>query len=74
MKGIIFDMDGVLIDAMPFHVEAMRVAIKEETGHQIDKKTVYLLEGMSGTDLIKEIFRREDIHTDTDDTLAKKDQ
>jgi beta-phosphoglucomutase len=30
-KGIIFDMDGVLVDAMPFHVEAMRVAIKEET-------------------------------------------
>ena len=24
-------MDGVLIDAMPFHAEAMRVAIKEET-------------------------------------------
>ena len=24
MKGIIFDMDGVLVDAMPFHAEAMR--------------------------------------------------
>jgi beta-phosphoglucomutase-like phosphatase (HAD superfamily) len=22
-KGIIFDMDGVLIDAMPFHAEVM---------------------------------------------------
>ena len=38
MKGIIFDMDGVLIDAMPFHAEAMRLAINEETGHNIDKR------------------------------------
>lgn len=29
-KGIIFDMDGVLIDAMPFHAEAMKLAINEQ--------------------------------------------
>ena len=52
MKGIIFDMDGVLIDAMPFHAEAMRIAINEETGHNIDKKIVCLLEGMPGPELI----------------------
>ena len=45
MKGIIFDMDGVLVDAMPFHAEAMRIAINEETGYDIDKNIVYLLEG-----------------------------
>ena len=45
-KGLIFDMDGVLIDAMPFHAEAMRLAIMEETQHDIDKKIVYLLEGL----------------------------
>jgi beta-phosphoglucomutase len=39
-NGIIFDMDGVLLDAMPFHAEA----IKEETKHGINKKLVYLLE------------------------------
>jgi beta-phosphoglucomutase len=37
MKGIIFDMDGVLIDAMPFHAEAMRIAVKEETGYDMTK-------------------------------------
>jgi len=37
-KGIIFDMDGVLIDAMLFHVEAMRLAIREETKHDINNK------------------------------------
>jgi beta-phosphoglucomutase len=57
-KAIIFDMDGVLIDAMPFHAEAMRLAIKEETKHDIDKKIVYLLEGMPGSKLVKEIYKR----------------
>jgi HAD superfamily hydrolase (TIGR01509 family) len=62
-KGIIFDMDGVLIDSMPFHAEAMRIAIKEETNHDIDKKIVYLLEGMPGAELVKEIFKREKIES-----------
>ena len=72
MKGIIFDMDGVLIDAMPFHAEAMRMAINEETGYTIDKKIVYLLEGMPGPGLVKEIFKRENINKDIDDSLAEK--
>jgi len=72
MKGIIFDMDGVLIDAMPFHAEAMSMAINEETGYAIDKKIVYLLEGMPGPGLVKEIFNRENINKDTDDSLAEK--
>src|SRR5919197_1286851 len=66
-KGIIFDMDGVLIDAMPFHAEAMRIAINEETGYDIDKKIVYFLEGMPGHSLVKEIFKRENINKDIDD-------
>jgi beta-phosphoglucomutase len=72
MKGIIFDMDGVLIDAMPFHAEAMRMAINEETGYAIDKKIVYLLEGMPGPGLVKEIFKRENINKDIGDSLAEK--
>jgi beta-phosphoglucomutase len=72
MKGIIFDMDGVLVDAMPFHAEAMRIAINEETGYDIDKNIVYLLEGMPGPGLIKEIFKREKINKDIDDILAEK--
>ena len=31
-------MDGVLIDAMLFHAEAMRLAIREETKHDINNK------------------------------------
>lgn len=71
-KGIIFDMDGVLIDSMPFHAEAMRIVIKEETNHTIEKKIIYLLEGMSGTKLVKEIFKREKIDKNIDDIMAER--
>ena len=71
-KGIIFDMDGVLIDSMPFHAEAMRIAVKEETNHDIDKKIIYLLEGMPGAELVKEIFKREKIEKSIDDSLAER--
>ncbi len=39
-KGLIFDMDGVLIDSMSFHAEAMYIAIKEKTNRDINKKIV----------------------------------
>jgi beta-phosphoglucomutase len=73
-KGIIFDMDGVLIDSMPFHAEAMSRAIKERTNHEINKKNIYLLEGMPSSDLVKEIFRRENIDDkgEVDDKIAKQ--
>jgi beta-phosphoglucomutase-like phosphatase (HAD superfamily) len=77
MKGILFDMDGVLIDAMPYHAEAFRIAIKEKIKHDIDKKNVFLLEGMPSPDLVKEIFNIEKINEDEknikyDENLAKE--
>jgi len=71
-KGIIFDMDGVLIDAMPFHAEAMRLAIKEETKYDINKKIVYLLEGLPGSKLVKEILKREKTDENLDDNIAER--
>ena len=75
-KGVIFDMDGVLIDSMPFHAEAMRIAVKEVINRDINKKTMYLLEGLPGSNLVKEIFRREKIDGGFDDktiqTISKR--
>jgi beta-phosphoglucomutase-like phosphatase (HAD superfamily) len=39
MKAIIFDMDGVLADTMPFHYEAMKNAVKEITDIELDRRT-----------------------------------
>jgi glycerol-3-phosphate dehydrogenase len=54
------------------HAEAMRLAIKEQTKHDIDKKIVYLLEGMPGSKLVKEIFKRENIDENIDNKIAEK--
>ncbi len=63
LRGILFDMDGVLIDAMPFHAEAFQIAFKEIVKLEIDRRDVFLLEGMPGPELIKEIFRRNNLKT-----------
>jgi HAD superfamily hydrolase (TIGR01509 family) len=70
-KGVIFDMDGVLIDSMPFHAEAMRIAVKEITNREISKKNIYLLEGLPGSKLVEEIFRREKIDGGIDHKTIK---
>jgi beta-phosphoglucomutase len=57
MKAIIFDMDGVLVDAMPFHYEAMKAAVEEITSIDLDKRTFYLLEGMPVEEMAIEIFK-----------------
>ena len=70
-KGLIFDMDGVLIDSMPFHAEAMKIAIKEKTNRDIDKKIIYLLEGLPGSKLVEEILRREKVDGNIDEEAIK---
>src|SRR5918995_4652881 len=57
MKAIIFDMDGVLVDIMPFHYEAMKAAIKGPTDIKLDKRTIYLLEGMPIYEMAHKILK-----------------
>jgi beta-phosphoglucomutase len=57
MKAILFDMDGVLVDAMPFHYLAMKIAINEVADIDLDKRTFYLLEGMPVAEMALEIFK-----------------
>ena len=73
MKGVLFDMDGVLIDAMPYHAEAFKIAFKEKINHEIDKRNVFLLEGMPSDDLVKEIFKIEKINKDKKNVNDDKD-
>lgn len=56
-------MDGVLVDAMPFHADAFQIAFREIVKLEIDKSDVFLLEGMPGPELIKEIFKRNNLKT-----------
>lgn len=56
-RGIIFDMDGVLVDAMPFHCKAIQIAAKQEANVDVNQRDVYLLEGMPGEDMIKKVLK-----------------
>ncbi|HJU60235.1 MAG TPA: HAD family phosphatase [Nitrososphaeraceae archaeon] len=56
-EAVIFDMDGVLVNSMPFHYKAMSIALKEITNIDLDKKTFYLLEGMPVAEMALEILR-----------------
>jgi beta-phosphoglucomutase len=58
-------MDGVLVDAMPFHYVAMKMAINEVANLDLDERTFYLLEGMPVAEMALEIFRlKEYMHSE----------
>jgi beta-phosphoglucomutase len=57
MKAIIFDMDGVLVDSMPFHAEAWKKAL-EGAGFNIEHEDIYELEGSNHRQIVELIFRR----------------
>jgi len=52
-------MDGVLVDAMPYHCEAIQIAAKQVANIDVEKRDVYLLEGMPGEDMIKKVLELE---------------
>jgi HAD superfamily hydrolase (TIGR01509 family) len=58
VNGIIFDLDGVLVDSMPLHYKGWKTAFEEIASLHVDERSVYLLEGMRGIDLVKEIFKK----------------
>jgi len=59
VNGIIFDLDGVLVDSMPAHYKAWEIAFREVANIKVDERMIYLLEGMRGSDLVKTIFEQK---------------
>ena len=56
MQGGILDLDGLLVDSMPIHYEACKTAFSEVVNIEVDGTTIYLLEGMRGIELVRNIF------------------
>ena len=75
MRGLIFDLDGVLVNSMPTHYKAWKIAFEEITSLQVDERSIYLLEGMRGEDLVKQIFKKYSYadHSNTKDVVLRKD-
>jgi HAD superfamily hydrolase (TIGR01509 family) len=59
VRGIIFDLDGVLVDSMPAHYKAWQIAFQEVANIDVDERMIYLLEGMRGSELVKTIFEQK---------------
>ena len=59
MEGVIFDLDGVLVNSMPTHFKAWKAAFSKVAGLEICERDIYLLEGMRGMDLVAKIFKQK---------------
>ena len=57
IKLVLFDMDGVLFDTMPYHVRSWK-QVSDEYGMEAEQDEFYLYEGMRGVDTIDKIYRR----------------
>ena len=51
LRAVLFDMDGVLFDSMPFHAEAWS-KVMTDAGFNFSREDVYMNEGRTGADTI----------------------
>ena len=54
---MIFDMDGVLVDSMPYHADAW-ITVFAGVGIKIKREDIYEIEGSNHTGIIRLIFRK----------------
>ncbi len=75
-RAILFDMDGVITDTMPYHFRAWR-KIFGNLGIKINYYDIYKREGQKGIESVKEIFNekgREFILKEAKEILAEKEK
>jgi len=67
-KAVFFDMDGVVVDSMRFHVKAWILALSD-FGIKADEIEIFRREGMTGDSSIKEIIS---LYSDNSDQIDIK--
>lgn len=58
LKSVLFDMDGVLFDSMPYHAEAWHKAMKAH-GLNLSREEAYMHEGRTGAGTINIVCQRQ---------------
>lgn len=58
LKAVLFDMDGVLFNSMPYHSEAWHQVMKTH-GLNLSREEAYMHEGRTGASTINIVFQRE---------------
>jgi beta-phosphoglucomutase len=56
VRGIIFDLDGVLVNSMPSHSQSWVEAFLNVAKVRIERRALYVLEGMRGAELAEKIL------------------
>ena len=57
-KAILFDMDGVLFDSMPYHADSWHT-VMERYGLHLSREEAFLHEGRTGAATINIVYRRQ---------------
>jgi len=76
LDALIFDMDGVLIDSMPYHAQAW-IAVLREIGVAITRDDVYAREGEPGAASLSVFLKQNGMDPDPEtirDLLARKER
>ncbi|WP_321417125.1 HAD family phosphatase [uncultured Methanomethylovorans sp.] len=73
LKGLIFDVDGVLMDSMSYHADAWVQAFRE-VGVPITNRDIYEIEGSNHKGVVDIIFHKAGLEPETSDyeTFLKK--
>jgi len=69
ISSLIFDMDGVITDTMPYHFRAWRSVFVSQ-GIIPSHEDIYKREGQKGIDSVRELFKER--HKPFTETMAKK--
>lgn len=69
LRTILFDMDGVLFDSMPYHAKAWHNTMLE-LGFHLSEEEAYLHEGRTGAGTIDIVVKREQGRTATEEEKA----
>jgi len=69
VNTVIFDMDGVIVDGMPYHVKSWKEALST-IGMSASDLDIYLMEGMTGRETMEVFVKKSEISI-SDETADK---
>ncbi len=72
MRSILFDLDGVLIDSMPYHARAWQLAFKQEMQIDLPEDIFYLVEGKPNRDVIADVSSTLELSQSIGKELSEK--
>ena len=72
LKAVLFDMDGVLFNSMPYHADAWH-KVMERHGLHLSREEAYMHEGRTGASTINIVYQRQ-YGKDAKEEIGTKDK